>query len=228
MTQGFHEPPDILTGKARKHQENARKSKAKNISNAKIEPTINSTFEEDSLRFESAEDFVKAQGEPLYHGTPFDFEHFNNQITFFTRNKSFAENIASEQTDNIIEKMESDDYYPMIMECYFKDLKLWDINRKDDFELLKRELPNNVTFMNYYLGGSSTMFKEDYLNDLESSSENTWGLLRGTATDIIRNKGFDGWKETEKGKESIGIFDPSKVKTKAQLIRMWNSAHDIP
>ena len=40
MLQGFHEAPDILTGKARKHQENASKNKGNDISNAEIVPVI--------------------------------------------------------------------------------------------------------------------------------------------------------------------------------------------
>ena len=45
MTQGFHEPPDPITGKARNHQENATKRKGKSISNAEIKPTPVSLFD---------------------------------------------------------------------------------------------------------------------------------------------------------------------------------------
>ena len=38
MTQGYHEPKNPFTGKATDHQRNAKKSKAKHISNAEIVP----------------------------------------------------------------------------------------------------------------------------------------------------------------------------------------------
>lgn len=214
-------------GERKRHREAATGLALKDTLRTPMVAQVNTLIEE-AKKYKTADGFVKAQGEPLYHGTPFEFDTFKNQTTFFSKNKSFAESIAEEQTDNIINKMESEaGYYPRIMECYGRDLNLWDITNADNFRLLERKLPDKITVMNYYIGGSSVMSKADYLDDLKSTPKHTWGLLEGTARDIIKNEGFDGWKGMEKGRESIGIFDPSKIKTKAQLIDIWNKAHSM-
>ena len=63
MTQGFHEPPDILTRKARKHQLNALKNKGNDISNAEVKMSNKPLLDTE----ESRREFLKPSLEPNIH-----------------------------------------------------------------------------------------------------------------------------------------------------------------
>lgn len=189
----------------------------------KIDPLI-----QEAKKYNSADEFVKAQNK-LYHGTPHKFDKFNEKTTFFTQDKNFAENVASEQTDNIINKLETETrpdgsaYYPEIMERYGK-VNLFDGSNPEHLKKLENILPENVKETSY-IGGQWNATKKDVIDTIKNGGKETWTSFEGDVQYAIKKLGFDGWKMSEGGKETIGVFSPNKLKTKQQLTDIWKKAN---
>jgi len=216
----------------------------KELSNIRViepkgEPKINipervvEPLELEAKKYKTADEFIKAQGEPVYHGTThkWEGEFKGDSPVFITKDRKFAENVASEQTDNIINKFETEtapngkSYYPTIKEFVINnDAKIFNINNKNDFAKLVNNLPDEFNITNHYVGGQHKITKNEWLSSIKNN-KNNWELFEGDVIKEIKKLGYDGWEATEKGSNSIGLFNTDVIKTKPQLTDIWNKAN---
>lgn len=189
----------------------------------------------EARKYKSAEEFVKAQGEPLYHGTTYDWKgDFKDKTTYLTPKKEFAESIADEQVDNIINKLETEtapngkSYYPTIKTLFKKaNTKLFDANNPSDIKWLENNLPDTVKTTSYY-GGTFDTPKADVIKNIKGKGEHTWVEFEGDVGDIIKKGGYDGLIATEKGYPSVAIFNPNKsLISKQKFIEIYNQANKV-
>jgi hypothetical protein len=186
---------------------------------------------QEARKYKSAEEFVKAQ-DKLFHGTTYDWKgKFKEKTTYLTPEKKFAEDIADNQVENIIEKFETEtapngkSYYPTVKELYTKTgIKLFDPTNPKDLEWLRNNLPDKVAVTTYY-GGIIETTKDDALKSI-TKDKHSWTSYEGGLSDIIKKGGYDGLIAKEKGYPSVAIFEPNKnLYTKSQLTDIWNKAN---
>jgi len=176
----------------------------------KIETTTKSSLVEEAKKYKSADEFVKAQGDVVYHGTnsasSIERDGFkvsrelkkgssfigDDQLngTYFTRDKSqFGDNAPLGDVADVIESR-----LP-------KNIELVTVNSPKDLDDIVRD-----------------KFGRSVLPPTEKYNEETIRLLTKHFTDL----GIDG-VEIPSSKEMI-IFNPSTVKTKSQLTDIYNQA----
>lgn len=189
----------------------------------------------EARKYKTPEEFVRAQGEVVYHGTTHKWEgkFREDKPIFITKDRKFAENVASQQTDNIINKLETEraptgeSYYPTIKDYVIKkDAKIFSIYNKEDFTKLVNKLPDEFNITNHYIGGRHKITKQNWLKNIKNN-KNNWELLEGDVIDEIKKLGYDGWEATEKGVSSIGLFNQKALQTKSQLTDIWNKANNV-
>lgn len=148
----------------------------------------------EAKKYKSADEFIKAQGAPVYHGSNQEFSEFNplnigqnykgdwldgfHFIGDFEKARGYAEYISLDwQT-------------PHIIEAYLSIKKPYKLGHPRD-EMIKRKV--------------STM-KE--------------------LSEQIKSEGYDSiiYKH-DKNNDAIVVFSPDQIKTKSQLIDIWNSVH---
>lgn len=187
----------------------------------------------EEARGKTLEEFVKAQGTPVYHGTTHKWEgkFKEDRPIFVTKDKKFAENVASEQVDNAINKFETEiapngeSYYPTIKDAFLdKNSKIFSINNQDDLKNLVDRLPEEFNITNHYVGGKHKITKAEWLKEIQNN-KNNWTLFEGDVIDEIKKMGYDGWEATEKGANSIGLFNQKVLKTRTQLEDIWKKAN---
>ena len=156
--------------------------------------------------------------EKFFHGTPFEGKtKFAEKegIIFITKDRGFAENIADEQTDNLMRKFETEaGFHPTILEVE-ADLNLFDINNPEHRKALLKKLPETFDTTSF-AGGKFKTTKAEFVEAIEKHPKNTWTMFELDVKDNIKELGFDGWKQTEKGTETIGVFDSKKLEITAQ------------
>lgn len=248
------------------------------------DPSVGETaLMNEARKYKTAEAFVKAQGEPMYHGTPYKFDEFKNgHTTFFTPSKSFAENYG--RTKSFDNKMDAD----IAIHERFGNVKLFNPNNPSELSALEKLLPDEIQTTGTW-GGTKVSKKEALLNmqgkmtvepnprynevkvgetffdnmtgndykvlevkpksivvedirtylppelRIKELSRNNyigetapWGAFEGDKNieKSLKKLGYDGWKMTEGGKPTYGIFDVSKLKTKSQLTEIWKKANE--
>lgn len=153
------------------------------------------------------EEFLKAQGTPVFHGSNTDIKAVSIDATgvrdsgdygagfYITPRESLAKTYANLAVDNLGGK-------PVINKMSLsKDVKLFELTKESALELKKR----GITFPS-------------------SNKENSIKIRN-----YILDKGFDGLKIVD-GKEFVGmdiddvvIFNVEKLKTKSQLEQIWKT-----
>lgn len=117
-----------------------------------------SALMKEARKYKSAEEFIKAQGETLYHGTPYKFDTFKKgKTTYFTPKKSFAENYGSEKS--FAREMDAD---IQILERFGK-VNLFDGTKKADIEKLGKMLPDEVGVLGPMAGMGGKLSKKEVL-----------------------------------------------------------------
>lgn len=97
----------------------------------------------------------------LYHWSPFKFDNFKNQITFFTTSKEFAFDYANEKSFDW-----QMDEYPKIYERVLKDInKVFDSLNDEHFELLRSKLTKNE-YIIWWTWWCYKVSKEQFLDEL--------------------------------------------------------------
>lgn len=182
---------------------------------------------QEALNFKSADEFVKAQGKPVYHGTSsqnarnidtqgFDIgknlgatgKNYGNRFGtgfYFTDNPNSATKYA----------VAVDKTQPTVMDIF--------INPKA--KILSLEAGNENAVLSRVLGKEVTGFEKQTASSRNITSEEL--------TKLLKQKGFDGikWKSESlpqyniKSATETTIFDAKNVKTKSQLTDIWKKAN---
>jgi hypothetical protein len=200
---------------------NLSKQKAKPLTG--IETTEGdkvSGLAKEALKYDSAEEFVKAQGEPVYHGTKRQFPNFNKKELGSTQ--GFKESGFFFTDDINKAKSYNEDYidkpnYKMTPE-----------------EKISRE---NLNVVNAYIDDSGFITMSDLVEmynngvietkpDFSTSlrPESFFDNNRESISEAVQ-KGVIGIKHKAEGETVYMVADTSKIKTKEQLTDIYNEAH---
>lgn len=162
-------------------------------------------------QYPTAEAFVKAQGKPLYHGTTRENakkilkEGFSHGRTggygaiFFADRKS---------TLKVVE------FGDAVVEAYIYPNKIFDVDNSAHIKAItpwaKRECKRG-----WLMEG-----------DLESIENGSYQAIEDTGlVPHLIEKGYDGYTTYEGDGKNYAVFNPAVIKTKKQLIEIWNYAH---
>jgi len=158
---------------------------------------------QEAKKYNSAEDFVKSQGDPLYHGTKAKFDNFSLKDFGKTDEGFLGKGIYSTSDKNYAST------YGDVLEIY-------------------PNLKNPLVIEDPYAFGAVH----------PDSIKNTLGIPKNSSAEQIKkalmDKGYDGVVvNTPYGEKNVEVLvlDPNSIKTKSQLIDIWNKAHgssDIP
>ena len=138
------------------------KSQLTDIFNQAKKPVNTQALREQAKKFDTAEEFMEAQGEPLFHGTPYKFDTFKEgKTTYFTPKESFAENYGSEKS--MAREMDAD---IQILER-FGNVNLFDGTKKSDIEKLGKLLPDEVGVLGPMAGMGGKLSKKEVLERMQ-------------------------------------------------------------
>jgi hypothetical protein len=159
------------------------------------EPLIN-----EAKKYKSAEEFVKAQGTPVYHGTNADFVEFKKEFRGTNTGKTPTNMESISFTDN-----------PGVAETFGKNVKEAYLDIKNPKIIDVGGVSYSEPYKNY------NKFKF-FLNDLiESIDKNKYDSI------ILKNYNDAGKGEYKLSNHTI-VFDEATIKTKSQLEDIWNKA----
>jgi hypothetical protein len=200
----------------------------------KWEPLIKNKLAEEAKKYKSAEEFVKAQGTPVYHGTLETFNDFDGKKagsntgwsnarfgTFFLDDATKAREFPE------LARVIGDDRPVNVKEVYI------DLNNPLDLTLegilTKREQAPTV----YKILSGEDASPDEALAMLDDGIDlGTIGDLKDSLYGDIANKkimqdaGFDGIvSDYGDGIIEKVVFDTNQIKTRTQLIDIWNKAN---
>lgn len=181
-----------------------------------------SSLEAEAKKYKSAEEFVKAQGTPVYHATSKNF-------TEFDINKSNTGH-GSAKAIFVSESPEATKYYQrgknahIIEATISPDAKIFDYKTdKNVIEEFLQSVPEKPSADAISRGftESPRAIRRDVI------SSGSWGSIEGKEfQDFLKNKGYDGFRVMDMtGNEALGITNPSKIKTLPQLTDIWKKAN---
>jgi len=177
------------------------------------------TLVQEARKYKSAEEFVKAQGNPVYHWTGEKFDKFELQNSknlwpnaiYFTPSKDSAQYYARWQ-------------YPSIKEAYVDKSNLFDYENPKDVKKLwsKLEWKSKDEIMWYETTDYVTM---DYIKEKINSWD--YGFLESKhIQEIIKDLWFDGFYIKDYTWPKVfAVYKPDKIKTKQQLLDIYNKAN---
>ncbi len=93
----------------------------------------------------------------LYHGSPFKFDIFKDDITYFSETEEFAISYADAKAPLV----ESDDIF--LYKCEI-EANIFDINKEKDYDILKNELPDICHILDNRTWFDGDIKKETLLN----------------------------------------------------------------
>jgi hypothetical protein len=178
-------------------------------------PTPKPTKEEpliaEAKKYNTFDEFVKAQGTPLYHGSTKKIKAFENKDggIYFTKDASGAEKMAKMQQP--MWKKE-----PIVLNQVVLDYKKpFVANEKNLKKLFKERITDQSDeFYNQRI--------EDYFDSISDVRRDTHFVIKDRGYDsIIITKDTAG---LNKSIESIVVFNVNQIKTKSQLKDIWNKA----
>jgi hypothetical protein len=190
---------------------------------------------EEARKYKSAEEFVRAQGEPVFHWTTYDWKwDFKTDRVFLSKFKDEAEWYAGEQVNNIINRLETEtapngkSYRPTIKEVFIKKgTKIFDPNKSEDLSKLSSIVKwKEFNAVDAYWFWKVKLSWEEIIKWLsDKTARENWTLFEWDIIDILRKLWYDGWISKERGKETIWILNKSAIKTKDQLIDIYDKAN---
>lgn len=168
----------------------------------------------EARKYKSAEEFVKTQGKPIYHGTNADFKVFDKKkIGSATDEGLFGSGFYFGNTESFARIAPGGRGAKNIMEVYpSSDVKLFDIAKVKS----KQEMADLLDMSELAL----TQDSNGIVRPVRDQS--------GQFTSHLKSLGYDG-VVVRRGGDSVEtvIFEPDKIKTKAQLTDIWNKAHSV-
>lgn len=163
-------------------------------------------------QYPTAEEFVKAQGTPLYHGTNAEFKVFDkNKIGTATDEGLYGKGFYFGNTESFASVAPKGRPAKNVMKVYpSKDINLFEISKIESVEEMA-----------------------DLLNMSESAlTKESSGIIRpvrdqvGQFTSHLKELGYDG-VVVNRGGDAIEtvIFEPEKIRAEGQLTDIWNEAN---
>lgn len=172
---------------------------------------VESNLFSEARKYKTAEEFLKAQSKPLYHGTNTKFEVFNkSKIGSATDEGLFGRGFYFGNTEAFARVAPKGRLAKIVMEVYAPNANLFDINKiKNKSEMA--ELLN--------------MSKDALIKDSNGIIRPVRGQVR-QFTSHLQDLGYDG-VIIKRGGDAVEtvIFEPSQIKTKSQLTDIWNEAN---
>lgn len=158
------------------------------------------------LNFKTAEDYVKAQGTPVYHGTPEKFDNFSlEQVGKSTDSGMFGKGIYF--TDDLKEATTYSKRGNKVGEVKEVILDL----KKPYIIKTKADIPEIDVPM-------------DTIEQMKVADKEYSRLF----TEKLQKEGYDGVIDMmSPGSKQYVVFNPSQIKTKSQLISEWNKAQKL-
>lgn len=191
-----------------------------------MDEAINPLIQE-AKKYKSAEEFMKAQGETLYHGTPSKFDTKDFKGGYLTADKKYADVYKNPSASSIsygsagVENKLSGE--PRTLEFVLpKNAKIFDYTN-----------PQHRKLLNDYWGKSSMSYepyvgKSGQLDWTEGESLREFFDEKGIKFDGIKLDeagGFDPVSGLEvKRSPSVLVINPKALMDKSQLIDIWNQA----
>lgn len=169
-----------------------------------LSKSVNNIIQE-AKKYKSAEEFIKARGETLYHGTPEKFDNFSlEQVGKSTDSGMFGNGIYF--TDDLKEATtysKRGNKVGEVKEVILDLKKPYIIKTKADIP--KIDVPNET-------------IEQMRVADKEYSR---------LFTEKLQKEGYDGVIDMmSPGSKQYVVFNPSQIKTKSQLIDIWNKANN--
>ena len=187
---------------------------------------------EEAKKFNSADEFIKSRGSPVFHGTPKNFDSISSK--YASVGNRGAKIYLTESSDAA---------------KYFGDLNRKDLDNKLYKEFVKKQLSlgiNKKDIPDDIVTGSKTYIKDIYIDDLSKIKELDKYPSNPNDADKLSNQlikeGYDGAKFPEslldsvegvdlgnayidgKPANTILIFNEKALKTKEQLKDIFNQA----
>jgi len=182
---------------------------------------VDDTLIQEARKYKSAEEFVKAQGTPVYHGTGEKFDNFQLQNSknlgpdaiYFTPDKTSASYYARGEN-------------PQIKEAFVDVSGLFDYENPKDVKKLFNVL--NKKTKDEIMGFETT----DYvtMNKIQKDiSRGDYTIIeKDTVQQALKDAGFEGFYIKDyTGPKVFAVFNPDRIKTKSQLTDIWEQANEI-
>lgn len=152
---------------------------------------------EEAKKYQSAEEFVKSQGAPVYHGTQGKFEEFDiSRAGKATDSGMFGEGFYF--TNNLKEAQTYTRGKGEVKQVYLTMKNPYTINKKSDIP--KIETPDTT------------------IKDLSNAPVN----YSRAFTKHLQEQGYDGVIDNLSVYKQYVVFDAKNIKTKSQLTEIWN------
>lgn len=176
---------------------------------------------QEARKYKTADEFVKAQGEPLYHGTPYEFTDFKKgKTTFFTPDKNFAEEYGSSKS--FARGLDAD---VKVLERQGK-LNLFDSKNPEHIKKIEKLLPDEVGILGVMPGMGGKIPKAELLERIQGTFTHNTPKFAKEATKVgqmfddmsIKHEGW--WRIKEIKKNSViaeKIENPNYAKNKQDL-----------
>lgn len=175
---------------------------------------------DEASRMARAKDMGFDTNTTWYHGTRNNFKEFNpdhyktvdgvlpesNKMTFFSKDPKFANDfsgISDEAADAMSKSLKDNDIFSKIIKppknsnvipVHLRTKKTFDYENPEHFKHIEN------------------LFSE---GEREVAKQGDWELLeRNRVRDKLRELGFDSMFIKENGQKNIGVFDPSKIRSK--------------
>ena len=196
------------------------------VSRNKLPSTINSTNNtliQEARKYKSAEEFVKAQGTPVYHGTNKSFTQFDK--TKIGSQQGFDESGFFFTTDLEKAKRYSGDYVQKSKFTLTPEERVINENLKAvEAYINKGEAKQLISTLQeaYNKGIISKPPKTDFVRP-ESFFDNNRELIK----ELSRKTDINVLKMTAEGETQYLVLKPEQIKTKSQLTDIWNKANDV-
>jgi len=182
----------------------------------------------EAKKYDTLEEFIKAQGEPLFHGTSANFDIKDFKGGYLTGNKNYAEVYKNPSASSISYGMEGiknkQGGKPRVLEFLVdKDAKIFDYQNPKHRALL------DDYFGSWSMSGEPSVGKTGQLDWTEGENLAEFFQEKGLDFDGIKldeGGGFDPETRIElKRAPSVRIINPRVLKTKEALADLWEQAH---
>lgn len=177
----------------------------------------NNQLIEEARKYRSAEEFVKAQGTPVYHGssseiTEFEIRNPRRELdpgdygrgVYFAPDKKIAKSYGDKITEAFVD----------LANPYTADLSTRSAMIKSKNDLIDIINANSDLNLKKDYQGSGKILSEFIIEDVGSNE----------FSEIMQKAGYDGFIAKGNQPETV-VFDPKKIKTKQQLTDIWKEAN---
>lgn len=138
----------------------------------------------------------------LYHGSPYKFSKFNDQLTFFTDSIRFATEYSDQKSmDRGIDNDTN------IYEVEVKT-NLFDISNKEDYDKLEKNLPSKISFSYNNFGFEDSVKKKEFMFLLKGYQKiEPFDFIKNVnVNDVFPNPEYDKEKFIVIGKDDNYIY----------------------